>query len=114
MRWGCILVHIHNEHRILPHKTQENKTGVTAAVTPASYPFEPVIGASKQLLYGVRPDGRLSHFRFAYDAAQAAVPCARYAVMFFLICLMAFFSRRETCACEMPISRATSVWVRPS
>jgi hypothetical protein len=30
---------------------------VTAAVTPVSYPFEQVIAASKQLLYGVRPDG---------------------------------------------------------
>ena len=29
---------------------------MTAAVTPVSYPFEPVIAASKQLLYGVRPD----------------------------------------------------------
>jgi len=56
----------------LPHKTQENKTGVTAAVTPVSYPFEPVIGASKQLLYGVHPDGRPSLFIIAYDAAQAA------------------------------------------
>ena len=56
MRWGCILVHIHNEHRILPYKIQENKIGVTIAVTPISYSFEPVIAASKQLLYGVRPD----------------------------------------------------------
>ena len=24
--------------------------------TPVSYPFEPVIAASKQLLYGVRPE----------------------------------------------------------
>ena len=30
------------------------KTGVTAAVTPVLYFFEPVIAASKQLLYGVR------------------------------------------------------------
>ena len=30
---------------------------MTAAATPVSYPFEPVIAASKQLLYGVRPDG---------------------------------------------------------
>jgi len=41
----------------LPHKIQEKNTGVTAAVTPVSYPFEPVIAASKQLLYGVRPEG---------------------------------------------------------
>ena len=27
---------------------------------------------------------------------------------------MAFFSSRETCACEMPTSEATSIWVRPS
>jgi hypothetical protein len=32
------------------------KTGVTAAVMPVLYPFEPVIAASKQFLYGVRPN----------------------------------------------------------
>ena len=38
-----------------PQKIQsDKKTSVTAAVTPVSYPFEPVIAASKQLLYGVR------------------------------------------------------------
>ena len=55
------IVHSYNEHRILPHKIQE-KTGVTAAVTPVSYPFEPVIAASKQLLYGVRPKAALFCF----------------------------------------------------
>jgi hypothetical protein len=30
--------------------------------TPVSYPFEPVIAASKQLLYGVRLDAELSLF----------------------------------------------------
>ena len=32
------------------------KTGVTVAVTPALYPFEPVIAASKQLRYGGCPN----------------------------------------------------------
>ena len=36
------------------------------------------------------------------------------ALICFLIWRMAFFSSRETCACEMPISPATSIWVRPS
>ena len=29
------------------------------------------------------------------------------------MCSSAFFSRRLTCACEIPISPATSIWVRP-
>ena len=37
-----------------------------------------------------------------------------HAVMFFLICRIAFFSRRDTWAWEMPTCRATSIWVRPS
>ena len=37
-----------------------------------------------------------------------------HAVMFFLICRMAFFSRRETCACDTPTALATSICVRPS
>jgi len=40
-----------------------DKTGVTAAVTPVLYPFEQVIAASKQLLYGVRPDRGLSFWK---------------------------------------------------
>lgn len=34
--------------------------------------------------------------------------------IFFLIVLMAPFSNRETCACEMPTSAETSIWVLPS
>ena len=37
-----------------------------------------------------------------------------YAVMFFFMRLIAFFSRRDTCACDMPTSFATSICVRPS
>ncbi len=37
-----------------------------------------------------------------------------YAVMFFFMRLIAFFSRRDTCACDMPTSLATSICVRPS
>ena len=33
---------------------------------------------------------------------------------YFLKCPSAFFSSRDTCACEMPISPATSICVRPS
>lgn len=33
--------------------------------------------------------------------------------MLFLICRSAAFSKRDTCAWEMPISSATSIWVRP-
>ena len=33
--------------------------------------------------------------------------------MFFFSMPMAFFSSRETCACEMPISEDTSIWVLP-
>lgn len=36
------------------------------------------------------------------------------AVIFFLMRSMAFFSSRDTCACEMPTRAETSIWVRPS
>jgi hypothetical protein len=43
------VVHIYSEHRICPQKIhkQNGKTGVTAMVTPVSYPFEQVITAFK-------------------------------------------------------------------
>ena len=78
MRWGCILVYIHNEHQIMPHKTQENKTGVTAAVTPVSYPFEPVIAVSKQLLYGAHPDGAFFCFYLSFFLCRFMIFSARY------------------------------------
>ena len=37
----------------------------------------------------------------------------RAGYMCFFICSSAFFSSRDTCACEIPISPATSIWVRP-
>jgi len=48
---------------------------VTAAVTPVSYPFEPVIAASKQLLYGVRPDGDRSFCGFSFPVDLEAFLC---------------------------------------
>ena len=38
----------------------------------------------------------------------------QFTATYFRICTRAFFSRRETWAWEMPISPATSIWVRPS
>lgn len=47
-------------------------------------------------------------------ATPQSTPQPFYAVIFFFIWFIAFFSRRETCACDMPTSFATSICVRPS
>ena len=39
--------------------------------------------------------------------------CAVLPYIYFFICCSAAFSSRETCAWEMPISSATSIWVFP-
>ena len=47
-------------------------------------------------------------------AGRKMPPGPHWAKIFFFICAMAFFSRRETWAWEMWISSATSIWVLPS
>jgi len=53
-----------------PTKPRET-IGVTAMVTPILHSFEPVVVASKQLLYGVRPDGRA--FSYTIGRSDTAV-----------------------------------------
>ena len=53
----------------------------------------------------------LPHMR---RAGRKMPPGPHWAKIFFFICAMAFFSRRETWAWEMWISSATSIWVLPS
>lgn len=46
---------------------------------------------------------------------EGGVTCGSH-LLFHSSCLMermAFFSNRLTCACEMPISEDTSIWVLP-
>ena len=50
---------------------------MTATVTPVSYPFEPVIAASKQLLYGVRPEGGCLSFVGLYGFQSLRYRSAR-------------------------------------
>ena len=65
------------------------------------------IRTSKEIIRNLLNDCKNSS-----SAAKAAD--VFYAVIFFFIWLIAFFSRRDTCACDMPTAFATSICVRPS
>ena len=66
----------------------------------------------------IRDEKKASPTRYSHDTLDTGwkqiAGRTAYAVIFFLIWLMAFFSSRETCAWEMPTSFATSIWVLPS
>ena len=70
---------------------------------------------------------RISDPKFSQSTADAIVRCCPNIInkegplcamdlpvySSFLICFKALFSNRETCACEIPISADTSIWVLP-